>query len=557
MVQLILSWVYIGVHMVIWSLGIKKALTRFAGVESEETDIRFLMAIAMLTVYAQVFSLVSGVGLIANLGLILTDVLILLWTSDEWKRFLHELPQRIRSAKWQLLLWGVLMVILAASSAGSNNHYDTELYHGQAIRWIEEYGIVKGLGNLHNRLAYNSSFFALQALFSLKFIAGQSLRNLNGFCAWLMIGLSFSTMRVWREKRFFTSDLLKVMVAFTLAKSTYLTSDSTDLFTMELAIYIFAKWVEYVEKHEECPDAYAILCLLIVYAITLKVSAGFLVVLVLKPAVLLLRQKEWKKVGFYIGWGVLILLPFLIRNVILSGYLLYPYASIDLFSVDWKMPAEAVRGDAAEIMRWGQNMQYSNIAKPTLRQWLPVWFADQEGYVKLLLRVTGAMIPIGILWGFVDRIRTKSWDRLLIQATSTICFLGWLFSAPLVRYGKAWFLIGFALPVGKMLELVDEWISRKQFSQYHTFKRVCMALLCGAMLIKHSVCLGDKQLWIKQMDYAVLKNEAIEWNDFTFYVPQEGWDQVGYQSFPGTFRHVLPSIQLRGSDLSEGFRVRE
>ena len=43
-------------------------------------------------------------------------------------------------------------------------HVDTGLYHAQAIRWIEEYGVVCGLGNLHSRFAYNSAAFALCAL---------------------------------------------------------------------------------------------------------------------------------------------------------------------------------------------------------------------------------------------------------------------------------------------------------------------------------------------------------------------------------------------------------
>ena len=61
--------------------------------------------------------------------------------------------------------------------------YDTALYHNQAIQWIEESGVVKGLGNLHNRLAYNSSFFALQALFNWASVCGQSLHGMNSFIA--------------------------------------------------------------------------------------------------------------------------------------------------------------------------------------------------------------------------------------------------------------------------------------------------------------------------------------------------------------------------------------
>ena len=66
---------------------------------------------------------------------------------------------------------------MLANSCGPNVHVDTELYHGQAVRWMEEYSAVKGLGNIFRRSAYNSSFLCLQALFSFKFVFGQSIRN--------------------------------------------------------------------------------------------------------------------------------------------------------------------------------------------------------------------------------------------------------------------------------------------------------------------------------------------------------------------------------------------
>ena len=42
-------------------------------------------------------------------------------------------------------------------------HTDTGIYHAQAIRWYEEYGLVKGLGNLQQHFAYNSAYLAYAA----------------------------------------------------------------------------------------------------------------------------------------------------------------------------------------------------------------------------------------------------------------------------------------------------------------------------------------------------------------------------------------------------------
>ena len=43
---------------------------------------------------------------------------------------------------------------------------DTDSYHIQAVKWIQEYGSVPGIANLHLRFGFNSSWFISIALFS-------------------------------------------------------------------------------------------------------------------------------------------------------------------------------------------------------------------------------------------------------------------------------------------------------------------------------------------------------------------------------------------------------
>ena len=48
---------------------------------------------------------------------------------------------------------------VASYAIMSPDVYDSGLYHFNSIRWLQEYAIVPGLGNLHGRLAYNNTFF--------------------------------------------------------------------------------------------------------------------------------------------------------------------------------------------------------------------------------------------------------------------------------------------------------------------------------------------------------------------------------------------------------------
>lgn len=97
-------------------------------------------------------------------------------------------------------------------TVGYPQHYDTSLYHVQAIRWIEEYGVVPGLGNLHNRFVYNSAFMPLQALFSLEWICGQSLHTVNGYICALSVAYAIGTNSLVNGSKLKLSDLIKIMI---------------------------------------------------------------------------------------------------------------------------------------------------------------------------------------------------------------------------------------------------------------------------------------------------------------------------------------------------------
>ena len=83
-------------------------------------------------------------------------------------------------------------------------HVDTGLYHAQAIRWIEEYGVVPGLGNLHSRFAYNSAAFPLCAVYSMRWLGGslfpEGIHAVQGFLA-LLVGIQCSGIRTLAARR--------------------------------------------------------------------------------------------------------------------------------------------------------------------------------------------------------------------------------------------------------------------------------------------------------------------------------------------------------------------
>lgn len=124
----------------------------------------YMMAgLLVQNVYAQYFSLFAGVGLRANVMMAAFDVAAVLCCRRQLALFLKEKAEAC--GKKRMLLYCLLVLLFAYGSSRGYMHYDTGLYHAQSIRWIEEYGVVPGLANLHSRFGYNSAAFALCALF--------------------------------------------------------------------------------------------------------------------------------------------------------------------------------------------------------------------------------------------------------------------------------------------------------------------------------------------------------------------------------------------------------
>lgn len=220
MISVILNWIYIIATAGTAGCAVLYPFYRFRGYRFKRLDSYFFAGLVTVTVYAQIYSLFSGVGLWANLFLLAACLLVnglfgkKIWEMLSWTYF-HEKKETKRNREAFLFCWGKRLLLcllflwfVYGTSAGFMM-YDSNLYHAQSIRWIEEYGVVEGLGNLHNRLAYNSASFALTALYSMKFLFGQSLHTVAGLMAWFVFADGLRFLRAFARKKLLISDFFK------------------------------------------------------------------------------------------------------------------------------------------------------------------------------------------------------------------------------------------------------------------------------------------------------------------------------------------------------------
>lgn len=559
MLMVLFSWLVTGTAAFIFGKAIVDRVYRYDLQTMGKLDIYIVTGIVFLNVYAQFFSIlykVAGIACtilgIAGAGIVF---LYMLRRKGSLGSYKSAMTDSFIKYKAQIVITVFCLFLTLVWTTRQPWHYDTGLYHAQAIHWIEEYGVVPGLGNLQMRLAYNSAFMSLQALFSLEWLVGQSLHSLNGFLCFIGLTWALTTVKIrdkYRNKSVWqVSDLLKAaMVIYIVTQRSHISSCGTDILSMLLLLYISAKWCELAERRERSVDPWCFCCLLGVYAVTVKLSAAVLVLLVIYPAYLLIREKKYKKIFGNLLAGILIVLPFLIRNVIISGYLIYPYSGIDLFDVDWKMDEAILEMDRQDITMFGRGITNADEYSKTLAEWLPDWFFVKTWDEKLII-ICGVAAAAAAVYKLFGYVRSRNYGKSVFIAVSLGGLLFWLASAPLMRYGEVYFFVLIAFALG-------EWRCR--------YREKILSILALILVVPFLVIYTGKvkdlpelepKYWIRQPDYVAWQASQYDVDGVYIWLPDSG-DQVGYFAFPNTSSEKqLRTLALRGDSLRDGFRHTE
>ena len=558
MLSVIVIWIYMFLTTFLIGYGILRVMTRYIPYRIRYVDSYLICGAAGVTVYAQFFSLFGRVGLVANLILCVAGLAVSWLGRRQLSGMLRKVWSNIREnrlgERGKMFIMLFLFLLFAYGTSRGIIHYDTGLYHAQSIRWIEEYGVLKGLGNLHCRLAYNSSSFALSALYSMVFLGGQSYHCAAGWLALVLAGVCLEMAGSLRNKRLRISDFARVMCIYYLVNIfDEMISPASDYFMVLTAFYIVIRWLDLSEGETKEAFPYAMLCVLGVFLMTVKLSAALILLLTVYPAYKLIRGKRWGETVTYLLFGIVTALPYFLRNVLLSGWLIYPFTQIDLFNAAWKIPKGTADYDAREIQVWGRG--YTDVTRYhiSVKEWLPDWFHALEGSEKLL--VAAAAVSVCILFvygvGMVCGLWRKRWELLLVQVTVAGSFLFWLCTSPLIRYGCVYVYLTFAVVIGGAFDMI--------VSRGRNVIRLCGAAAVFLLLLYKGVALGREivssyvnDYWITQKDYENYATLPYEIEGVTFYYPVEG-DQVGYDSFPSAPSRV--EIEFLGQTMDDGFRA--
>lgn len=338
MLAILLSWAVMA--YVLFSLGDIFILLYNKWCKKTNENYNFLDTLLLGMCFATLLVSATSLWLPSNHYILLAYIIIctIYWVVNRKK-----LKERLRSIltpwKSMSISSGILLMLSVFSliiyTVFLSDSFDSEYYHQQNIRWNEEYPVIPGLGNLEDRFGFNSNYLLLSALFTFRFLFKdpvyllQSLLFVNIF-VWIFVEFVRSKYRVeWLIALAFCLIIL-------LIDNNMLANTSTDSIPF---LCIFYYIVKTTLKPDWLRKQYLLAFSLPVILLTIKISSAIFCLVCLVLIIYLVNKKAYRPLSFLVLFSATTVILWCVRNVIITGYIVYPLPEIDLFSYDWKMPA--------------------------------------------------------------------------------------------------------------------------------------------------------------------------------------------------------------------------
>ena len=410
----------------------------------------------------------------------------------------------LRRLGWRFgLLLALSLVWLAGHAMGPPGPGgDSGLYHLPAVRWYLAFPAVPGLGNVHDRLGFNSSYFLYAALLDTGPSPARCFHLANGLLvaalmAQLLLGL-FSAARDWRHARL--SDLLQALLILPVlmaARSAYfISSIMPNVAIFVLGIIVGVHLLEFLQAADEDPQRLRRLYIIVFLScVGITVKLSFLAFGVVASATALgiwfvRGRKEAGRGQRSVGaasfaCAALPLAPWIIHGIILTGYVAFP-STVGAMPVDWRVPRSVALSQQRSIYSWARKPWADPADVLGNWRWLQPWLRDN--IPRPLIIGPCVLTLLGGIFIIASRLR----NRLMVPGRAWLFFLTpvaglvfWFVMAPAPDFAGAGFVLlgcgaaAFALAphCGSAVQFLSSRGGRR------TVTWCCRLVICAAALL--------------------------------------------------------------------------
>lgn len=564
MLLTLLCWLYITAICQIWGNIILSPFKKFIAT-ADEPDLSMicftgLAGIGILSLAASVFMPLSLTAHLIILGFAIAYLLI----PNNRKQIVQQLTlvaRRLRLRSFILFTACVLLILMIGTY--EIIHPDTLEYHAQAIHLMEQYKAFPGLVHLRYETAMSSMWFAVQAIFRFNFIHPNNYLFVNGcvlcwFCLFICLKVSSvkNTQRDERDKIYYQFTAWLLLLIYTTLSWTQLRltaiSASPDFIT---TLYIWAAFYSFSQTVPGNNRLYTYLTVLFCCAaLSIKLSAIAIALLPLLIVLKLFSQKKIKTALIIIGGSVLTTLPYLVRNIITTGYPLFPSTAFNLFNCDWKLNEQQVYRFQHYIKAYarfpvaGYDEAEKALQLP-LSKWIPLWWNDLALPDQLLLCIILGL-SLYCLMTLKTMIKEQGYTAsvtLIVALTGSVL---WMIMAPASRFGTG-FLVPLCYSVGVCLK--NGSFTRNLFDKQRTINIIIIA--ATAMMVLYT---GYRAVYyfkplqivlpagVKKAAYSTVNCQGLQFS---------ASDSCGFSPTP-CIEDSCEHFKLRGADISDGFKEK-
>jgi len=320
--------------------------------------------------------------------------------------------------------------------------YDSGLYHFGTIRWLNEYPIVLGLGNVHWRLGLNQSYFGFLALLNIAPYWGKGYAAGGLFL--LMLAVATAIEFSMRYSRLWTVIFGGMIFSYLCLLSGSIANPLPDIAVAVLEVIIFLFLFSALSSPSDCQHNqqrnFIVLVFLCFTAITIKLSSiGFAFASFLLVIVLMHRQRSFEQKGLVVlkvtGLLIVFFLVHIGRGFLLSGAPFFPSPLGGIWSLPWSVELGVAQYETALIYAWAKQPGIQLASElPAGFGWIPDWWATVPLSQRMLFIASTVVTVSCFCWGRYDKRphRPTQFKYLFLPILSGLVF--WFFTAPDIRF---------------------------------------------------------------------------------------------------------------------------
>jgi hypothetical protein len=421
MILILLSWFYI--YFTTSIIGI--TFSKIIRLQQFELVLTPIFGLFSLTLVATVWAFFGPINLFFHLVLCIGSLFLWYKNKETIRAYFREPFNLIKSFSFPIkILFALSSLFILAQSATLPFIIDNESYYIQTIKWLNEYGFVKGLANLHLFLGQTSGWHITQSVFNFSFIYDR-FNDLNGFCLLILNFFSFKKLN-----DYFNAGS-KIDLVFGLLPLTYVflfqfvSAPSPDLPVYVFGFIIFSV---YLQK-EHSKDQFLSLTILALFAVFIKITA---VVLLLFPLFFFIQHHAILKKQFlqvlFLGSFVLVL--FISKNAVLTGYPLFPLLCFRIDAFDYTVPSSIIDYFFSKSMLHSFYIPYKLFDKMSAIEMIKYYFLSNgiSGYIGMASLFLILVTPIVI----IKKRLSKSFWTIYLAFVALIILLS--LSSPQYRF---------------------------------------------------------------------------------------------------------------------------